>query len=186
MIYYNLNEINMDEENDKKITDELESDIENIDGAEDCEAKLEQIKEKLKSCEKEKGEYLDGWQRSKADYANFKREVAEGGRELQSRLVYKIITDLIPVLESMDQARVWVKDLGPIEAQMEKTLEAYGLTKFGGVGSTFDPAKYESIELVDVDTKEQDNLIQEVVNTGYMLGERVIRPAKVKVGSLRI
>src|SRR3989344_5456482 len=127
---------------------------------------LETLNEKLKICEAERSEYLEGWQRSKADYANFKRETLERERDLGTRLKAKLVRDLLPVLESMTHAKQWIKDLGPIETQLEKVLADYGLASFGKVGETFDPSLHESIELVEVDSLDKDNIIVDVLGEG--------------------
>ena len=148
--------------------------------------KLATLKEKLNACLTEKGEYLDGWQRSKADYANFKREVAERAKDLEARLSQRIVRDLLPVLESIDLARMHVKDLEPIERQLEKVMTSYGLEKVGAVGEAFEPSKHEAVENIVVAEAEKDNIILELVSSGYSLGGRVLKPAKVKVGALNI
>ncbi|HEY4482752.1 MAG TPA: nucleotide exchange factor GrpE [Candidatus Paceibacterota bacterium] len=148
--------------------------------------KLATLKEKLNACLTEKGEYLDGWQRSKADYANFKREVAEREKDLEARLSQRIVRDLLPVLESIDLARMHVKDLEPIERQLEKVMTSYGLEKVGAVGEAFEPSKHEAVENIVVAEAEKDNIILELVSSGYSLGGRVLKPAKVKVGALNI
>src|SRR3989344_7343660 len=146
-------------------------------------AKLATLKEKLNVCLTEKGEYLDGWQRSKADYANYKREVAEREKDLEARLSQRIVRDLLPVLESIDLARAHIKDLEPIERQLEAVLTKYGLEKVGEVGEVFDPSKHEAVENVKVAEEDKENKIVELVSSGYSLGGRILKPAKVKVGS---
>lgn len=137
----------------------------------------------LDECRKLRDEYLEGWQRSKADYANFKRETKERETETSERLRARLLEELLPVLESMDQARLWIKDLAPIEAQLEKVLLGFGLKPLGAVGESFDPKVHESVELVAVADENKDNIIVELVSSGYAIGEKILRPAKVKVGS---
>ena len=170
------------------MSDEQEVKIEETGGeggaALDCAEKLAKLKERLKTCERERGEYLDGWQRSKADYVNYKREVAQREADLQTRLSQKIVKDLLPVLESIDHARAWIKDLGPIEQQLESVMQKYGLEKLGEIGEVFDPSRHEAVENVKVDEPVKENKIVELVAAGYSLGGQVIKPAKVKVGNL--
>ncbi|HEY4518077.1 MAG TPA: nucleotide exchange factor GrpE [Candidatus Paceibacterota bacterium] len=149
-------------------------------------AKLATLKEKLNVCLTEKGEYLDGWQRSKADYANYKREVAEREKDLEARLSQRIVKDLLPVLESIDLARAHVRDLEPIEKQLEKVMTQYGLEKIGALGEAFDPSKHEAVESVKVDEADKENKIVELVSAGYSLGGKILKAAKVKIGDLKI
>src|SRR3989344_720420 len=155
-------------------------------GESSCLEKLGKIKEKLKACEAEKGEYLDGWQRSKADYANFKREVIEREKDLGVRATRRIIEELLPVLESLDQARAHTADLIPIEKQFVKILEANGLESYGEAGESFDPTIHESVGVKEVAEEENDNIIIEIVSRGYKLAGRILKPAKVKVGKYKI
>ena len=162
---------------DEEILEDNESDNK-VDSAD----KIKKLKEKLKSCEVERGEYLDGWQRNKADFANFRKLIEKDSGEAEKRAISRILIDLIPVLVSMDNAKQWTKDLAPIENQLETVLMDYGLIKFGAQGEIFDPNRYESVEAVVVAEKEKDNIILNVISAGYILGTQVIVPAKVKVG----
>ncbi|HEY4493435.1 MAG TPA: nucleotide exchange factor GrpE [Candidatus Paceibacterota bacterium] len=171
------------------MSDENDIDIEengDENGENSCLEKLGKIKEKLKVCEAEKGDYLDGWQRSKADYANFKRVVLEGEKDLGIRATRRIIEELLPVLESLDQARAHTKDLEPIERQFVKILEANGLESYGEAGENFDPTIHESVGMSEVAEEENDNIIVEIVSRGYKLAGRILKPAKVKVGKYKI
>ncbi|MEK7536079.1 MAG: nucleotide exchange factor GrpE [Patescibacteria group bacterium] len=164
----------------------LDTDVEGVENGEDaCLVKFGKIKEKLKACESERGEYLDGWQRSKADYANFKREIVEREKDLAIFATRRIIEELLPVLESMDHARTHIKDLEPIEKQFLKILETNGLDIYGEAGEVFDPRLYESVGIIEVAETENDNIIVEIVSKGYRLGERILKPARVKVGKYK-
>ena len=90
------------------------------------------------------------------------------------------------MLESMDKAKVWIKDLGPIEAQLEKILMDFGLSMIGTMGEKFDPNIHESVESVDVDDENEDNTVAEVLSRGYRLAGRAIRPARVKVNLYKV
>ncbi|HEY4504193.1 MAG TPA: nucleotide exchange factor GrpE [Candidatus Paceibacterota bacterium] len=148
----------------------------------ECVEKLKKLKDKLKVCEQERGGYLDGWQRSKADYANFKKEILEREREVANKVRAGMVADLFPVLDSMEQAKAWVKNLGPIEAQLGKVLLGFGLEKIGTVGEGFDTSRHEALEVVEVAEPEKDNIIVELVNHGYSMAGKVLKPAKVRVG----
>jgi len=161
--------------------DNIEISSQQDEGDETCLDKLSQAKEKLKACEREKSEYLDGWQRSKADYANFKREVSEREKDLQTRLVHGVINDLVPVLESMEHARAHTKDLEPIENQLVSILKIHGLELIGQVGEAFEPDRHEAIGIIEVAVSEQENIIKELVTSGYSLSGKILKAAKVKI-----
>ncbi len=180
--------MNDDLKNEDEVQDVQEDVISDEGEGEDTGMDIEKIKEKLakvkidlKDSEREKREYLDGWQRSKADYINYKREVGEREKEERLRAVERVMRDLLPVLESMDKARNWVKDLAPIENQMLAIMKDYGLEQFGKVGEAFDPSMHEAVGTAEVDDKAKENIICELVSAGYKLGSKIIKPAKVKI-----
>lgn len=167
----------MDEINDEEI---VETDDE---GGEP--ARVDKLKEKLKVCEAERGQYLDGWQRTKADYANLKRESAERESKMEKEASARMVRELISVLESMDQARAHTKDLVPIENQLVAILKKHGLELVGKVGEKFDPMLHEAIGTVAVDEETSDHIIMELVSTGYALAGRTLKPARVRVGEYK-
>jgi molecular chaperone GrpE len=75
----------------------------------------------------------------------------------------------------------WRKGVEYIYSQMNSLFEEYGVRAIGVVGETFDPNIHESIELVTTDKKEDDHKVAMVIQKGYKLGERVMRPARVNV-----
>ena len=178
----------MKNENNERIEDEagevnLTTDEDSADtDIAKLKEKLVKAKSDLRECQREKKEYLDGWQRSKADYINFKREVAERDKGSQTRTTERVIKELLPVLESMDKARAWVKDLTPIETQFLTILKEFGLEQFGKVGEAFDPSKYESVGMMEVDESDKEDIIMEVVSVGYIIAGKVLKPATVKIG----
>jgi len=75
----------------------------------------------------------------------------------------------------------WRKGVEYIYGQMNTIFEEYGVKEVGEVGEIFDPNIHQSIELVPTDKKEFDHTISSVIQKGYKLGERVIRPARVNI-----
>ena len=74
------------------------------------------------------------------------------------------------------------KEAEPIYNQLIQILKASGLEESNPVGETFDPKKHEAISMVSVETKENDHKVIEVLQKGYTLSDKVLRPAKVRVG----
>ena len=68
-----------------------------------------------------------------------------------------------------------------IYAQLQSVFEEYGVKQIGRVGEPFDPNFHESIDMVQTDEKDQDHTIAHVIQTGYKLGDRILRPARVNV-----
>ncbi len=152
---------------------------------------LKKLREKLKTCEKEKKEYLDGWQRMRADFANVKKDEETRRGEMIKFAAEGLVDDLIPVLDSFAMAfgnkeawekvdANWRKGVEYIYAQMYSVLESRGLTEIGKVGEQVDPRTHVAIEEVLATKDEEIGTVSEVIQKGYRLHSKVIRPAKVK------
>lgn len=152
---------------------------------------LKKLREKLKTCEKEKKEYLDGWQRMRADFANIKKDEDTRRGEMIKFASEGLVDDLIPVLDSFAMAfgnkeawekvdENWRKGVEYIYAQMYSVLESRGLTEIGKVGEKVDPRTHVAIEEVPPTSEKEENTVSEVIQKGYRLHSKVIRPAKVK------
>jgi len=153
---------------------------------------LKKLREKLRICEKEKKENLDGWQRMRADFANARKEEETRRGEMIKFAAEGLVEDLLPVLDSFSMAFAnkeawekvdanWRKGVEYIYAQMYSVLESRGLTEIGKVGEQVDPRLHVTIEELPATAPEQSDTIAEVVQKGYRLHSKVIRPAKVKV-----
>lgn len=164
---------------------ESEEDLENPTLA------MKKLREKLKTCEKEKKEYLDGWQRMRADFANIKRDEEARRGEMIKFASEGLVDDLLPVLDSFSMAfgnkeawekvdSNWRKGVEYIYAQMYSVLESRGLTEIGKVGELVDPRTHVAVEEVPAVLEKDINTVSEVIQKGYRLHNKVIRPAKVK------
>ena len=196
-----------DEEIDKKDNNNLEIkeeeeflDIEYTEeGAEDIKKKFKKLKEDLNICRKEKYElnatnieYLTGWQKERAEFANYKKQ-EENRKTMHSESTReRILIRFLTVLDSFNMAFTnkeawsnvdenWRKGVEYIYAQMNTVFEEYGVKAIGEVGELFDPNVHQSIEMVSTDKKESDHKIAEVIQKGYKLGDRILRPARVNV-----
>ena len=154
--------------------------------------KDKKLKEKLKKCEEERGEYLAGWQRAKADLVNQRKEFEERSAAVGTFAKEGLIIELLGVLDSFEMAfknkekweevdENWRKGVEYIHTQLDTTLHAHGLTRIEAVGNTFEPMRHESVETLKTDEEEKGGLVAEVVQSGYMMEDKVIRAAKVKV-----
>jgi len=138
------------------------------------EDKIKKLREKLKRCQKEKEEYLTGWQRAKADLINFQRRQEQTQTELKNYFQENLLRDLLSILDSLESA-----EIKPIQEQLKKILEKYNIKEIKAIGEKFNPQFHEAIEQVKSDKKE--GTIIEEVQKGYMLGEKVLRVSKVKI-----
>jgi molecular chaperone GrpE len=138
-------------------------------------------------CEKQRDEYLAGWQRAKADLINYKKEEAERLQEFAKYHNADFVLELVSILDNFDLGLAALEKQGPVEkgiymirAQMEDILKKRGLRRVEvKKGDQFDPAVMEAIAEVDSDLPEGG--IVEEIEAGYRLYDKILRPARVKV-----
>ena len=172
------------------MNDELDTTLDTETGIDDSvlaeEAQgetIKKLKQKLKDAESKTKENLDGWQRAQADFLNLRKRDEEAKLEFLKFSKADLILEIIPVLDSFTQAMSHgQKEAEPIYNQLIQILKASGLEESNPVGETFDPKKHEAISMVSVETKENDHKVIEVLQKGYTLSDKVLRPAKVRVG----
>jgi len=175
---------------------EIEYDADPETGGSDASAKVKKLKAELAACKKERQEYLDGWQRLRADVANQKRDSAGSDARAQMRAREDILADLLSVLDSFDMAMkgsgwesvdsTWRQGVEYIYANFTKVLEDNGIEAFGSVGDLFDPLQHEATGEVPAESEKQDGKIATVVQRGYRIGEKTLRPARVIVARWQI
>ncbi|MDD5068249.1 MAG: nucleotide exchange factor GrpE [Candidatus Pacebacteria bacterium] len=192
--------MNSDDTNAKKDpTVEQETDdvvIEDIEEGENSALALKKLREKLKVAVTEKQQYLDGWQRTQADFSNYKKREKEERENLIKFSNEQIILDLIPALDSFDMAMAnkeswmsapenWRKGVEYIYSQFLSILEGYGVKQTNPVGEMFSTANHEPATLIPTEKADEDGKILAVIQKGYTLNGKEVRPAKVNVGELK-
>lgn len=153
------------------------------------EKKVGKLQQALKKSEAEKKEYLDGWQRAKADFVNFSRRAGEEQKMADLRGRTAIIATLLPALDGFVGALAdkTLSDDGRegilrIYENIVGALEKEGVTPLGSVGEVFDPTVAEAVGSDSVDDEKKDNTVTAVLSPGWKIGEYVVRPARVRVG----
>ena len=148
--------------------------------------KIKKLREELKSCEAERKEYLEGWQRAKADYINFKKDEGKRFEDMARFVTASIVEEFLPVLDSFDLAlqhgvpKEVEKGIMLIRSQFEDVLRKRGIGEIAvGAGDPFDTAKHESVG--ETKSEHPPGTIADVVQKGYMYRERVMRPARVRL-----
>ena len=165
--------------------------FEDVEDEENPGAALNKLREKLSKCEAEKKDYLDGWQRMRADFANARKEDDSRRGEMIKFASEGLVEDLLPVLDSFGMAFAnkeawekvdanWRKGVEYIYAQTLSVLESRGLQEIGIVGEKLDPRNHIATEVVNTEDQSKEDTVSEVVQKGYRLHSKVIRPAKVK------
>jgi molecular chaperone GrpE len=169
---------------------EPEDSLENGEQQTDFEKAQEEIavmKEQLEEAEAKAAENLDGWQRSQAEFINYKKRI-ERDRALEyNAMKGDVIRKLLPVLDDLERALAnraqdesWSNGIELIARKFQSVLESDGIKLIEAQGELFNPNFHEAISNEPSDEVESGRVI-EVVQNGYMLGDRVIRPAVVRV-----
>ncbi len=164
----------------------------NEDGEEDLKKTLKKLRNDLKEAKKEKEEYLLGWQKERADFANYKKGEEDRKANFSEAMRERILSRFLSVMDSFNMAFAnkeawekvdenWRKGVEYIYGQMNTIFEEYGVKQVGEVGEVFDPNIHQSIEVVETDKKENNHKVAEVIQKGYKLGDRVMRAARVNV-----
>jgi len=153
-------------------------------------AKVKKIRDELEKAKKERQEYLDGWQRCKADSINTRKEALSSAERSGDRKLEQFVEELIPVLDGFHLAAgspsweeigaEWKSGVEQIHNHMLDVLERHGVKRFGKIGEAFDPGMHEAIQEVS-DAPGESHSIVRILRYGYKKGERILRPAQVVV-----
>jgi len=157
---------------------------------------IKKLREKLKSTEKERMEYLTGWQRAKADLINARKRDEEDRKEFIKFANERLIEGIVPVLESFELAmgnketwekadKNWRTGVEYIYSQLKKALEESGLTELRPLNQKFDHALHEAASYESVTDEKLDHVVLRVIQNGYYLNGKLMRPAKVVVGEFK-
>jgi molecular chaperone GrpE len=184
--------------NDQNIQpeDEITEEFVPEDGEGNTQDTVARLREKLKKAVAEKQEYLDGWQRAKAEFVNARKRDEEDKREFAKFAKEDLVAELIPVLDSFEMARSnkaawesidknWRMGVEHIHSQLLKVLESNNLKEVNPIGEKFDPMRDEAISYDPVTEEKLDHVITEVVQKGYSLSGKLIKAPKVKVGEFK-
>ncbi|GAA2729700.1 nucleotide exchange factor GrpE [Actinocorallia aurantiaca] len=121
--------------------------------------------------------------RLQAEYVNYRKRVERDRVAVREQAIGGVLTDLLPILDSLDKAREHDELVGAFKSvgeALETTLGKLGLERFGEVGEPFDPNVHEALTHVPSPDVTEDSIL-EVYQPGYRIGERVVRPARVVV-----
>lgn len=153
-------------------------------------SELETLAQNLKDCQAKADEYLDGWQRSRADFANYKRRIDREQGQVYQNAAGNIFKRYLEILDDLERAlknrpaegdgAIWAAGIELIYRKFLSILEAEGITQQAAQGYDFDPTLHEAISSEPHEDFQSGQII-EVIKNGYMQGERVLRPALVRV-----
>lgn len=153
-----------------------------------AKAKLLKLRDELEKIKKERQEYLDGWQRCKADSVNLKKDAEARAARVSEALREELVHDIIPALDSFDMAAQseawtsvsdgWRSGMEHVRDQLIEALRRHGIERIGRVGETVDHALHEIVEERDDMAGESGTVVQ-ILRFGYGTKEKVLRPAQV-------
>ena len=160
------------------------------EGKKEKEKEIEELKKKLEEKEKEAKEHYDRLLRVAADFDNYKKRAAREKEEWTKFANEDLIKAILPFIDNLERAinhAEKVEDAGVlIEGvrltiqQLLQALNKFGLSFFESLGKPFDPALHEAILLIPTDQHEPNQVVEEF-QKGYLLNDRLLRPATVSV-----
>lgn len=160
-------------------------------GDENLRQKIKDLREKLDLCQKERVEYLSGWQRAKADYINLEKESAVRHSKALSYGGEGLFSDIIPALDSFELAmgnreawesvpENWRKGVEYIFSQLKNALSLNGFSEIcPNLGDKVNFEQHSVVETISTEEEAMDGKIEKVLQKGYMNKDKVVRPARV-------
>ncbi|MEP7359739.1 MAG: nucleotide exchange factor GrpE [Anaerolineales bacterium] len=152
------------------------------------------LQKELDTCKTQAAEYLEGWQRARAEFANYKRRVEKEQSEAYQTATGRVISRFLDVVDDFDRAMQdapadtsdgeamakWAKGVSLIQRKLQNILDAEGVERIGAAGVQFDPNQHEAVTHEDSGEHQPGQVIA-VIRQGYRIGDRIIRPALVRV-----
>ncbi len=154
---------------------------------EQLSAEIESLKKQLAEADSKASEYKDSWLRSQAEFQNYRKRQDRDNEMMYNSMKGDIIKKVLPVLDDLERALqnrsaedAWANGIELVVRKFQSILESEGVKTIEALGAEFDPNFHEAISHEPADGAESGSVIG-VVQNGYMLGDRVIRPALVRV-----
>lgn len=182
---------------DAQVTDESLDELETRDGEpqsegteEQVEADIEQLLDQVRNLTDERDQLRDQVLRAMADFQNFKRRNQQEMNAFRQFATESLARELLPVLDSFDRSLAHIQSgasiekiaegIGAVERQLRRALESQGIIRIQSVGEPFDPGLHEALG-IDQSKDHPDDTVTTEIEPGYKMGDKVIRPAKVRI-----
>jgi len=156
------------------------------------EDELEGLRAELEQAQVQATEYLDGWQRARAEFANYKKRVEAEREELRRTNTEALLLKLLPVVDDFERAfqalpedstdAAWADGFKMILRKLQGVLESQDVEPIEAADQPFDPLWHQAVMQEETD-EHPDGYVIEEMQRGYRLGDRVLRPSMVKVAS---
>jgi molecular chaperone GrpE len=150
----------------------------------------EQLKAELAEAQALANEYLDGWQRQRAEFANYKKRIDRNNDDSRKRIAGEILTRYLPIVDDLERALEnrpskgdvanWAEGIELVYQKLKTILESEEVETIPAEGLPFDPNFHEALTFEE-NNKSKEGYVIEVVQKGYKIGDRVLRPALVRV-----
>ena len=179
----------IDEEVEAEVVEQVEEIAVEEEPTEECN-ELEIVKEELEEARTQAAEYLDGWQRTRAEFSNYKKRQEADRAQMMALTNATLLRKLLPVVDDFERAMAtlptnlsrmtWIEGISLIKYKLAAVLESEGVKPVETEGQAFDPRYHEAVTYEEAEGYKEGQIIGEV-QRGYMLDERVLRPALVRV-----
>lgn len=177
-------------EEEKAKTEGLDATGEGIEQKPEEVNELDTLREELEEAKAQADEYLEGWQRARAELSNYRKRQETERVRLREMANATLLRNLLPVIDDLDRALTtmptalnllsWSEGIFLIQRKLEAILNLENVEPIETTGQMFDPRYHEAVTHEESPDHEEGQIIGEV-QKGYMLGERVLRPASVRV-----
>jgi len=168
---------------------ELEEALAEAEPAEEVE-ELVALRQELEEQKAKAAEYLDGWQRARAEFANYKKRTEKEQEDMIKSANGAFITRLLPVMDDFERAfqtlpldlmgMTWLEGITLIQRKLQMLLAQEGVTVIETEGRLFDPTLHQAVTHEESEEHEEGQIIGEV-QKGYKMGDKVLRPSLVRV-----
>lgn len=173
---------------DMIVTDDASADVTPSPDEDGAPTTLTDSDEAVSEAEKN----LQGWQRTLAEFQNYKRRVERESREIRQRTALDTLVKVLPIIDDFERALAslpddlkdnpWINGVTLIQSKFQKLLDEYAVTVIDPVGEMFDPNQHEAVGRDD-DADVESGHVSATLQKGYQCGDRVLRPALVRVAS---
>ena len=150
------------------------------------------VEEQLAAAQAEAEDYKDRWMRGQAEFANARKRMEKQRLDAYSNATANVMTKLLPIVDDFERAmenlpaeiseNSWLEGIHLVQRKLMSTLDSFNVTPIEAVGEPFDPNLHEAITQEPMDEFESGSVCR-VLQTGYKIGDRVIRPSLVVVAA---
>ena len=184
----------MTEGQDVEVEEISEEEVEALEEeqAEDAIDELAVLQEELEQAKAKEAEYLDGWQRARAELANARKRFQRDQVQAYTNAQADVLKHVLPIVDDFERALetlpgnlsglTWIEGVLLIRRKLDMLLEQSGVAPIDAVGEEFDPFLHQAVTHEPSDTVPPGHVIAEL-QRGYKISERVLRPSMVRVSS---